>query len=110
LSSNSLRGERLGVEVTVEPLAPLVVFGMRGVGEDREQLPIAPRPTAVLRRAGAPTVDAAGTATPLDDDPVVPPVAEVVGVPERGSFAAGTGFGYVRPDGIAVMPVGALAP
>jgi hypothetical protein len=23
---------------------------------------------------------------------------------------AGTGFGYVRPDGIAVIPVGALAP
>ena len=23
---------------------------------------------------------------------------------------AGTGYGYVRPDGIAVIPVGALAP
>lgn len=32
------------------------------------------------------------------------------GVPSVLGVIAGTGFGYVRPDGIAVIPVGALAP
>jgi len=32
------------------------------------------------------------------------------GEPAVLGVIAGTGFGYVRPDGIAVIPVGALAP
>jgi len=32
------------------------------------------------------------------------------GEPAVLGVIAGTGFGYVRPDGIAVIPAGALAP
>lgn len=32
------------------------------------------------------------------------------GEPSVLGVIAGTGFGYVRPDGIAVIPIGALAP
>ncbi|HUP69311.1 MAG TPA: hypothetical protein VM142_05785 [Acidimicrobiales bacterium] len=32
------------------------------------------------------------------------------GDPAVLGIIAGTGFGYMRPDGIAVIPVGALAP
>ena len=68
--------------------------GWRRVGEDLEQLAVAPRSAAVLGRAGAPAVDArrdcgrrVGGEHLLDRDLVIPAVAEVVRVPERRALA-----------------------
>ncbi len=36
--------------------------------------------------------------------------AEKSGEPAILGVMSGTGFGYVRPDGVAVIPVGSLAP
>ena len=52
------RIERLGIKRPVEPLAPLGVLGVRWVGEDLEQLAVAPGPATVLWWAGAPAIEA----------------------------------------------------
>lgn len=80
--------ERFRVERAADPHAAFVMLRMSRVGEDVEQLAVARGPAAVLRWAGAPTANARGHGDLgrghhlLDNDLVVPSVAEVVGVSE----------------------------
>jgi uncharacterized protein (DUF433 family) len=72
-----------------KPGTPIAVLGMVGVTEDLAEFAIAPDPPAILRRTGAPAAQAAGIGEAglggtdrLDDQLMLPPVAEVVEVEE----------------------------
>jgi hypothetical protein len=85
---NPLGGDLLreGSQPVPDPDAHLAMLGMPGIGERLEQLGIAVRTTAVLWWTGSLAADASGylTASTKNFDVVLPPVAEVVGVDERG--------------------------
>src|SRR5262245_16419295 len=74
---------------------------MAGVGEDVAQLAVAPHTAAVLGWAGSPAgeadgvLDAVGWEDVLDEQVVLPGVAEVVGVAQPGT---GTDAKLEQPD------------
>jgi len=83
--------ERLGIElvrgVDPEPFEHVGVLGVRLIGEGLAKIGVAPHPTAVLRRATALASEAHGVAPAgigrehlLEDDVVLPVIAEVVDV------------------------------
>src|SRR5215211_8861704 len=83
--------ERLGMElvrgVDPEPFEHVGVLGVRLIGEGLAKIGVAPHPTAVLRRATALASEANGVAPAgigrehlLEDDVVLPVIAEVVDV------------------------------
>ncbi len=87
---SKLSGSSLPAAPFADPLDPLVVFWVRRVAEDGQQLLVSPWSAAVLRWAGSPAVGAGGHGHArcerdrlLDGDLVFPPVAEVVAVFER---------------------------
>ena len=86
--------ERLGVESVAEPLEPLGVVLAGRLSQRVEQLSVAEGPAAVVRRRGPPAVEAVrgvdgrvGRQDVLDDDVVLPVVAEVVAVEQLRSLA-----------------------
>src|SRR4051812_32170944 len=90
--------EVLGVEVFAQPLTSLGVLWMSRIGEDFEQLTVAPGTTAILGWTPALPGGADGTGQSLngrqallDHERMFPVVAEVVGVGEAGD---------ARPDQI----------
>src|SRR3954468_24335091 len=83
--------EVAGVEVFSQPLTSLGVLWMSRIGEDFEQLTVAPGTAAILGRTPAPPGGADGTRQSpnggralLDHERMLPVVAEVVGVGEAG--------------------------
>jgi hypothetical protein len=90
--------ELLGVERPAEPVQQFGMLGMARSSDDVEQVLVAGRAAAVLRRAGAGAVEAGrrlGGPVVLDADVVLPAVAEVVVVAEDG--AVGDGADGDRP-------------
>ena len=83
--------EVVGVEVFTQPLTPLGVLWMSRIGDDFEQLTVAPGAAAILGRTPALSGGADGTGQSLnvgralfDHERMFPVVAEVVGVGEAG--------------------------
>src|SRR3954465_15197429 len=83
--------EVVGVEVFPQPLTAFGVLWMSRIGEDVEQLTIAPGAATILGRTSALPGGADRTGQSLnsgrallDDDGMLPVVAEVVGVGEAG--------------------------
>src|SRR3954469_27689 len=83
--------EVVGVEVFTQPLASLGVLWMSRVGEDVEQLKVAPGAATILGRTPALSGGAGGTGQSLNDgqalfdqERMFPVVTEVVGVGEAG--------------------------
>src|SRR5215213_10514806 len=111
--------EVAGVEVFTQPLTPLGVLWMSRIGEDFEQLTVAPGAAAILGRTPALSGGADGTGQSLnvgralfDHERMFPVVAEVVGVGEAGDTRldqAVQGNAFLVGDivdgaGIAVLP------
>src|SRR5215210_9531038 len=81
--------EVVGVEVFTQPLTSLDVLGMSRIGEDFEQLKVAPGAAAILGRTPALSGGASGTGQSFkagqalfDHERMFPVVAEVVSVGE----------------------------
>ena len=85
-------GELIGVELFSDPFDLFGTFRMSGVGQDLEQVLIAPRASAIFWRTAARTGNAGrigftlkGRLGFLDCDHVFPVVAEVVSIGEAGN-------------------------
>src|SRR5215217_916889 len=83
--------EVVGVEVFTQPLTSLGVLGMSWIGEDFEQLKVAPGAATILGRTPALSSGTGGTGQSLNDgqalfdqERMFPVVTEVVGVGEAG--------------------------
>lgn len=83
--------EVVGVEIFTQPLTPLGVLWMSRIGEDFEQLTVAPGAATILGRTPALSGGADGTGQSLDvgqalfdHERMFPVVAEIVGVGEAG--------------------------
>src|ERR1700686_3596914 len=84
-------GELVRIELFADPLDLFGAFGMRRIGQNVEQVLIAPGASAILWRTVALSADAgrigrcrAGRRAFFDDDRMFPVVAEVVSVGEAG--------------------------
>src|SRR3954469_9180381 len=86
-------GEVLRIEAFANHRDPLAIAGMRGIGEDSQQILIAPTAPTILRRAIPLSSDARRIAAAIDKrrrrlvfnhNYMLPVVAEVVGVGEAG--------------------------
>src|SRR5215210_7380312 len=108
--------EVVGVEVFTQPLTSLDVLGMSRIGEDFEQLKVAPGAAAILGRTPALSGGAGGTGQSFkagqalfDHERMFPVVAEVVSVGEADDARLDQ-VGWTAPNGIDVPECGSFEP